>query len=113
MGLPRRGTRSIVVGGIRYRWHPSYERRSSVRGCCPLSVAVERAGGGQRLYAHFAGRELKREYHLAKGREEAVLPRVVERIIRAGIAAGWEPESRGLSPLEIDGEPYPAETADA
>jgi hypothetical protein len=78
----------------------------------PLGVAVERVGGGQRLYAHFAGRELLREYRLAKGREEAVLPRVVERIIRAGIAAGWVPASRGLSPLEIDGEPYLAESAD-
>jgi hypothetical protein len=93
MGLPRKGTRSIAVGGRRYRWLVSEDR-----DCWGLSVYIEQDGaGGQRLLISF--------FYPEAGPTTAALaqvtPEVVRRIIVAGLARGWKPEQRGLAPLRL------------
>jgi hypothetical protein len=108
MGLPRKGSRALEVDGHRYRWIPIYSH--AVRGCgaCPLRLTVQRENGhGQRLVARFAGQALVEGTMLVFPRYGSELtPGVVVDIIRAGFAAGWEPEATRRPPLEIDGEPF-------
>ncbi len=111
MSLPRKGSRAITVDGHRYRWVAVYAQVMWCSAACPLHLTVQQDGvrGGQLLLARFPLSSGKDE----AGREwvfprygAAVTPGIVSDIIRAGRAAGWEPEMSGRPPLELDGEPF-------
>jgi hypothetical protein len=111
MSLPRKGSRAITVDGHRYRWVAVYAKVTWCSAACPLQITVQRDGGrgGQLLLARFSRSTGKDE----AGREwvfprygAAVTPGVVADVIRAGRAAGWDPEACGRPPLELDGEPF-------
>jgi hypothetical protein len=108
MGLPRKGARAITVDGRRYRWVATY---SPVIGCsaaCPLRLTVQRDGGrGQLLVANFDGEAVidGRTWMFPRYGAE-VTPGVVGDVIRAGLAAGWEPEASRRPPVVLDGEPF-------
>jgi hypothetical protein len=104
MGLPKKGTRRIVVDGIPYRWLAKYASVGRVEGyCCPLSLFVERADApGQLLISHFWC--YQKPWVVAQA--QAVTPRLVRQIMDAGWARGWQPARQGLPPLEVDGKEF-------
>jgi hypothetical protein len=74
-----------------------------------LLVQQEGGRGGQLLIARFQHSTGKDE----AGREwafprygAALTPGIVADLIRAGRAAGWQPETTGRPPVELDGEPF-------
>jgi hypothetical protein len=73
-----------------------------------LTILVEDGGGGQLLIARFQSTgkdEAGREWHFPRYGAE-VTPGIVADIIRPGRAAGWQPETPGRPPFELDGEPF-------
>jgi hypothetical protein len=111
MSLPKKGSRLITVDGYRYRWVAMYDQVDWCSAACPRRLTVQRDGGrgGQLLLARFPKSAAKDE----AGQEwifprygAAVTPGVVADIIRAGRAAGWDPDACGQAPLEMDGEPF-------
>jgi hypothetical protein len=84
MALARRGSRTIEVAGVTYRWIVSPDD-----GCMAIVVEHE-ASPGQRLEA-FVG------YHDGDpGGGARISPRVVRRVIQLGLEDGWRPLDRGL-----------------
>jgi hypothetical protein len=108
MGLPRKRARVIVVDGRRYRWLPTYARITWCDAPCPLRLAVQLEGGrGQRLLVHFDGQKVVGETTWVFPRYGSeVTPAIVADIIRAGLAAGWEPEASRRPPAVLDGERF-------
>ena len=108
MGLPRKGTRAIAVDGRRYRWLAVYADVTWCSAACPLRLTVQQDGGrGQLLIAHFNGEAVIEGATWVFPRYGSELtPGVVADIIRAGIAAGWEPGVTQRPPVVLDGEPF-------
>lgn len=94
MAILRRGARTINVDGTDFRWNmrrkPTY---SQGLGWSKLSVAVEQSGcRGCVLVGHLP------QFHSGNWVGEAVspvLPSQVAHLIRAAVAAGWNPEKAG------------------
>jgi hypothetical protein len=111
MSLQRKGSRAITVDGRRYRWVALYAQVTWCSAACPLRLTVQQDGGrgGQMLLARFARStgtdEIGQEWVFPRY-GAAVTPGVVADIIRAGLTAGWEPQTCGRPPLELDGEPF-------
>jgi hypothetical protein len=108
MGLPRKGTRALTVDGRRYRWIAVYADVTWCSAACPLRLTVQQEGGrGQLLIARFQGEAVidGTTWVLPRYGSE-ITPGVVADIIRAGLAAGWEPEAVRRPPLSFDGEPF-------
>jgi hypothetical protein len=111
MSLPKKGNRAITVGGRRYRWVAVYATVDWCSAACPLRLTVQQEGGrgGQLLIAHFSqstGKDEAGTEWIFPRYGAALTPGVVADLIRAGLAAGWEPETCGRPPLELDGEPF-------
>jgi hypothetical protein len=97
-----------VVDEHRYRWIAVYADVTWCSAACPLRLTVQRDGGrGQLLVAHFKGRAViaGTTWDFPRYGSE-VTPGVVADIIRAGIAAGWQPEATRRAPVVLDGEPF-------
>lgn len=84
MALARRGSRTIEVAGVTYRWVVSPDDGY-------MAIVVEHAASpGQRLEA-FVG------YHDGgPGGGARISPRVARRAIQLGLGDGWRPLDRGL-----------------
>jgi hypothetical protein len=109
MSLPRKGSRGITVAGRRYRWIAVYSKVTWCSAACPVRLTVQLQGGrGQILIANFRGIQKDdsgQEWVFPRYGAE-VTPGLVADIIRAGLAAGWNPEMPGPAPLQLDGEPF-------
>jgi hypothetical protein len=89
MALARRGSRTIEVAGVNYRWVVSPDD-----GCMAIVVEHE-ASPGQRLEAFVGYREG------GPGGGAKISPRVVRRAILLGLGDGWRPLERGLPNLRL------------
>lgn len=98
MGMPKKGTRQIVVEGRAYRWSAGERRRSAGL----TDVCVEQEGThGQRLMSVFAC-TWSDGYDPRLAGLDVVTPDAVRRLILAGLANGWRPDQHGLAPLRLD-----------
>ena len=109
MGLPRKGTRRIVVAGQTYRWRLTCLNMSWQESCFwPLCLYVQRTeGSGQLLVVHF-------NYpvsHQVEGKEQYPTPGLVRRMIEVALSQGWQPSRRGLPSFPFDGRPFLPEVA--
>ncbi|MCA9577670.1 MAG: hypothetical protein KC668_19685 [Myxococcales bacterium] len=94
MTLPRRGSRTVIVDGVTYRWRVRTRPTAAQRtGRSPLGVAVERDDvRGATLVA------VLRRLHPGSGgleRTYAVTPREVAAVVREALSAGWTPTHEG------------------
>ncbi|MCA9663019.1 MAG: hypothetical protein KC486_32085, partial [Myxococcales bacterium] len=109
MSIPKRGSRTLVVDDVRYRWRlrgrPTAAQRS---GDTPLIVAIAAAEGDGpalvvRQLVHPAAARVRNHY------TRAVTPAEVAGYVRQGLAAGWRPLEPGpqfdLEPLLIPVSP--------
>jgi hypothetical protein len=74
-----------------------------------LTVQQEGGRGGQLLIARFpqsTGKDEAGTEWIFPRYGAAVSPGIVADIIRAGLSAGWDPETCGRPPHELDGEPF-------
>ena len=87
MALPIKGSRTIKVSGQTFRWAVSPDSGY-------MWLIVEPIGGhGQRVEAHF-------EY-----RDQPLTPAIAREVILEAFKHGWQPSTRGLKPLRVEGEP--------
>jgi hypothetical protein len=110
MALPKKGTRTIVVDGRRFRWNMKYEKVNYCSAACPVRLTVQQdvGRGGQKLIAQFDGVGVSDsgvKWMFPRYGAE-VTPGKVADIIRAGLVAGWYPEATGQPPVVLDGEPF-------
>lgn len=99
MTLPRKKSRTLTVDDTKYRWLVSMHQGV-------IHVTVESDDDpGQLLQSFFEPHDqFKRKtdgnwsFH-RQGR--SITPDVVGRIIRHGLANGWEPSSKGQKPIQI------------
>jgi hypothetical protein len=108
MALPRKNSRVIAVDGRRYRWLATYADITWCEAPCPLRLAVQQEGGrGQMLLANFARqKEIEGRTWVFPRYGSEVTPAVVADIIRAGLAAGWEPEAARRPPLALEADQF-------
>jgi len=98
MAMPKKGTRSITVDGVDYRWRVS---RRETDPPTPAVVVIERAGAAGSVAAVELP-YLKFDPWLYLGDPsprpspmlETVSPADVEQYIRRALQAGWNPESQ-------------------
>ena len=101
MALTGKGSRSLIVDGIAYRWSvrrkPTYCQEM---GWSNLSFAVEAASGG--LCTLHVITEAPRADSVAASTDElpgspsmAVTPALVAHSIRLALQQGWQPQQRG------------------
>lgn len=107
MALPKKGTRTITVEGVRYRWlirkQPTYCEGAFATH---FSVAVERAEPPGAC-ALLLGAGFPRPDNWLGEPSISVTPRLVAASIRAALAAGWRPERKGSAfehPLQAGGQ---------
>ena len=100
MGLKRKGSRSICVGSVSYRWVVS---RSIQAETGKISVILEAAHHpGQRISVRVACRDFWLDFGDWRdapppgfpGAYRPVTPGMVRKIISAALAAGWLPQQR-------------------
>ena len=101
MAIPRKGSRTIGVGGERYRWVVTVHQHA-------LNLTVERAdGAGQRLIAVSEPHdEYVRDDQGAwrfRGQLRSVTPGLVRQVILLALDRGWRPGECGLPPLRLYG----------
>lgn len=99
MGLAKRGTRRITVGGSAYRWVVSPDDGYMVL------VAELADEPGQRLEASFNYHDI---HELAgpgasriAGQRRSVSPGVVSVVIEVALRRGWQPSRRGLKAFRV------------
>jgi hypothetical protein len=99
MSLRKKGTRSIVVGEMAYRWRVGYDGLHWDEGyLTPLSFLVQAAqGSGQMPRASLC---CSRRQCNRVG-ENPFAPSFVRGLILVARAAGWRPLERGLPPFEV------------
>lgn len=99
MGLAKRGTRRIVVGGVAYRWVVSPDDGYMVL------VAELADEPGQRLEAYFRYRDVCEPEGVGVlrivGQRRAIRPGVVLTIIQTALSRGWQPSQCGLPPFRL------------
>ena len=94
MALPRKGSRTVVIDGVNYRWRVRH-RPSFTQGIAEnnLLLAVETAEEpGSKLVIVLPQAHPN---NWMGGEAAAVLPSDVEHYIRAALKAGWKPKSPG------------------
>jgi hypothetical protein len=99
MSLPKKGTRSIVVGEVAYRWRVDYDGLHWYEGyLTELSFTIQSARGtGQVLRASIW---CSRKQCDPVG-EVPFAPSFVRCLILIALAGGWRPLERGLPTFEI------------
>ena len=94
MAVRKRGSRPIVIDGVRYRWRvpsrPTY-RQGAYANPLELTVWQDDANGS---VLHLYGRAARPDNWLGRP-GEIVTPGRVAAGIRAALAAGWKPADPG------------------
>jgi hypothetical protein len=102
--MPRKGSRLISIEGQTYRWRAWYGHSWKDGYCIPIQLVIQLDSShpGQLLRATFrSGRN--NVWYLE---DQAVTPRVVRRIVEAGLQRGWRPAESGLPLFDLDGQPF-------
>ncbi len=97
MALPEKGSRSIIVDGIKYRWCGFATR---AEGDDQAEVLIELFDEPrQKLKALFSWTKLHKEYKKVNQKLSVYAdhppPYVVQQTILYGLMHGWEPDKRG------------------
>ncbi len=89
MGLARKGSRTLTVGDVTYRWVVSPDDGFMV-------IVVERdEAPGQRMQAQVGYRDGD-----PAGRAQ-ITPAVVRRVIERALREGWTPDRSGRAPFKL------------
>jgi hypothetical protein len=104
MAIPKKGSRTLTVKGVRYRWRirpkPTYCEGLAYR----FSVAVERVDPPARSVLMLAAGFPRPDNWLGHA-SKTVTPRMVAASIEDALAHGWQPEQAGsafIHPLHAD-----------
>jgi hypothetical protein len=103
MGMAKKGSRVLIVDGVRYRWRASsdpwfWQERWAAACDAPVRVVVQADGGGPYLVATFAAcRE-----HAIKALREPFNSGFARKLILAALAKGWAPHQRGSQMMTLD-----------
>lgn len=93
MSLPKKGSRSVEVDGVRYRWlirrKPTYGQAIGESG---LTVVVELEEPGATLVVEL---DVNRPDAWIEPGQISVTPRDIALFVRAGLARGWTPALAG------------------
>jgi hypothetical protein len=116
MGISAKGSRRIVVDGRRYIWR-NYGNKSNYIGSCTGVICIiaqeETRAPGRPMRAWLRCKELDThpEYvddpeNMCSLRKFAFKPSDVVTVIRAALAAGWDPQSKGaafdvITPIDL------------
>lgn len=94
MAIPKKGSRTITVDGVEYRWRvrsrPTY---SQALAQSPLSFAVELEAEGQSTLTVRTGATRPDSWIMPS--QSLVTSASVERAIRQALAQGWNPQEAG------------------
>lgn len=106
MAIPKKGSRTVTVNGVRYRWRirsrPTYGEAAYTGG---FSVAVERAEPPLGCVLLLAAPFPRQDNWLGHA-SKAVTPRMIASSIEGALARGWQPEHPGSAfehPLQVGG----------
>lgn len=90
MGLARKGSRTITVNDVVFRWAVSPDSGYMV------IVAESESHAGQRMEAHVG-------YHAERPDEKQarITPSVIRRAIELALHDGWQPDRAGLPPFRL------------
>jgi hypothetical protein len=107
MAIPKKGSRTLSVNGVRYRWRirrkPTYDESIF---SAPFSVAVERVEPPSHCVLVLAA-GFPRPDSLVPGSESlSVTPRMIAASIEDALSHGWQPERAGSAfthPLQTAG----------
>ena len=111
MALPRKHSRVIDVGGVRYRWlvrsRPTYWQGIGDSMTCGVSLAEKPASI---LLVDFSSARPDNWVERSSG---VVTPRVMRDVIETALAQGWDPRERGRFELRysISSEAQPRDWA--
>ena len=99
MALPKKKSRTLTVDETHYRWLVSMNH-----GVLHLTVEAAESAG-QILQAFFEPHNQFKRRHdgrwLFHRQGRSIAPNHVARIIRHGLANGWQPFARGRKPMQI------------
>ena len=103
MGIPRTGSRTIDIDGVRYRWRvrgkPTYAQASEGT---PMLLAIERADSPMsRLVVTL---DQLHTLSALTTEKRAVTPSRVRALVVRGLAEGWDPAAPG-SMVELSEAP--------
>lgn len=97
MAIPRKGSRTIEVDGVSYRWKVTGNDMV-------IDVLIEEDNReGQKLRAMFDYHNETSEGKMKK-QERLVTPGVIKALIVFGLNNGWAPDMKGRTDYGIDGE---------
>jgi hypothetical protein len=106
MAIAKRGSRRIVVDGVKYRWtvrrKPSYGQAIAET---PLTFAVELETAKGSVLVVDTGSA--RPDNWVEATSSTVTPKLVEQCIREAVAKGWRPAAKG-KPLTLRVQPNSA-----
>jgi len=107
MALAKKGTRTLVINDIRYRWVVSRDFGGGENARAEtLTLVVELADEpGQRLEAVFAYHDLPNSNVPAD--RQTISPKVVREIILFALQKKWRPTQRGLRSLRFQEDALP------
>ena len=99
MGLAKRGTRRITVGGVAYRWVAAPDDGS-------IKLVAELADAdGQRLEASFRYHDVCEPSGAGSlrvvGQRRSIRPGVVRAAIEAALSRGWQPGRAGRAAFRL------------
>ena len=104
MAMPRKGSRSLVVDGFRYRWRVTFDPwfwwdRSASGYPAPVRIVIESVDApGPCLIATFEGGLS----HALEALRRPFTPGLVRTLILAGLAKGWQPTGPGSQPSRLE-----------
>ncbi|MFK7778665.1 MAG: hypothetical protein QM501_11225 [Gimesia sp.] len=93
MTLPKKGSRTLTVNGVSYRWMVTGND-------LVIDVIIEQDGvNGQKLRSSF-------DYHdgTPDGQKRKVTPQTIQKLIVSALDAGWVSGSQGKPDFGINGE---------
>jgi hypothetical protein len=95
MAIPKKGSRTITVEGVRYRWRirsqPTYDEGAFASN---FSIAVERAEQPSRCVLLLAA-DFPRPDNWLGHPAKTITPRMIAASIKDALAQGWQPEQTG------------------
>jgi hypothetical protein len=101
MAIPKKGSRSVEVGGTSYDWRirkkPTYSQ-AAFQSAMSLAVQLSREGAHSVLVVNL---QVSRPDNWIRPHQTAVKPAMVRDMIRRALTAGWAPNRAG-KPFVVD-----------
>lgn len=103
MGMRKKWSRTIIVDGVRYRYHVAEDHFDGLA----LHVCVQRVEpAGQRLMSWFQKPMAWTEVEtglVGRVMPHAITPRVIRQLILAALGQGWRPSAMRLGAFHLPG----------